>query len=137
MRLLVCGGRAYADKRMVYAILDRIEIEHPIEVLIQGGADGADGLARDWAYDDRHHPTVAVQSFHADWKRFGKSAGPRRNRRMLIEGNPDLVVAFPGGRGTADMVRVVKLAGDRVIEVAACHPRRAVMAERVVVGRMR
>lgn len=41
----------------------------------------------------------------------GKAAGPIRNQRMLDEGKPDLVVAFPGGRGTADMVRRAKAAG--------------------------
>jgi hypothetical protein len=37
---------------------------------------------------------------------------------MLGQGHPDLVVAFPGGRGTADMVRRANAAGVRVMEVA-------------------
>ena len=54
----------------------------------------------------------------ADWKKYGKSAGCRRNALMLRDGCPDFVVAFPGGRGTADMVKKAKAAGVRVIEVA-------------------
>jgi ABC-type sugar transport system substrate-binding protein len=36
---------------------------------------------------------------------------------MLDEGKPDIVVAFPGGTGTADMVRRARKAGVVVIEV--------------------
>ncbi len=54
--------------------------------------------------------------FHAEWMKYGKAAGPIRNARMLAEGKPDLVVAFPGGRGTADMLRRVREAGIEVIE---------------------
>lgn len=68
--------------------------------------------AAEWAR--RSH--VPVESYPADWRR-GKGAGPERNARMLAEGWPDLVVAFPGGRGTADMVRRAKAAGVRVVEV--------------------
>ena len=43
--------------------------------------------------------------------RIGKKAGPLRNQRMLDEGKPDLVVAFPGGGGTKDTVRRAVQAG--------------------------
>lgn len=49
----------------------------------------------------------------------GRAAGPIRHQRMLDEGMPDLVLALPGGRGTADMVRHATLAGVEVIEVGA------------------
>lgn len=65
------------------------------------------------ATNHRHRP---VRAFPADWHRDGKAAGPIRNRRMLLEGMPDLVVAFPGGRGTADMVRRARAAGIEVVE---------------------
>jgi hypothetical protein len=47
----------------------------------------------------------------ADWEKLGRSAGPIRNQAMLDEGRPDLVVAFPGHHGTADMVRRARAAG--------------------------
>jgi len=53
----------------------------------------------------------------AKWSKHGRAAGPIRNQEMIDECKPDLVVAFPGGRGTADMVRRAKAAGIRVIEV--------------------
>lgn len=115
LRVLVCGGRDYADKRHVYHVLDRIEVEHGVDCIIQGGARGADDLARGWAYDDTHHPTVACQSYRADWKALGRAAGPIRNQQMLERGAPDLVVAFPGGRGTQDMCSRAERAGVRVL----------------------
>jgi len=53
----------------------------------------------------------------AEWDKFGRRAGPLRNEQMLREGKPDVVVAFPGGRGTAHMVRIAKEAGIDVLEI--------------------
>jgi hypothetical protein len=54
---------------------------------------------------------VDIRTFSADWDKLGAAAGPVRNQKMLVEGRPDLVVAFPGGKGTADMVRRSERAG--------------------------
>jgi hypothetical protein len=59
--------------------------------------------------------------FPADWKKHGRAGGPIRNQQMLDEGKPDLVVAFPGGKGTADMVRRARAAGIPVMEVKHPH----------------
>lgn len=53
---------------------------------------------------------LAVEVHPADWGRYGKAAGPIRNQEML-ESGIDLVIALPGGRGTADMVRRAEGAG--------------------------
>jgi excisionase family DNA binding protein len=55
--------------------------------------------------------------YPAQWEVYGKSAGPRRNEHMLREGKPDGFVAFPGGVGTAHLVRIAKAAGVKVWEV--------------------
>jgi hypothetical protein len=101
MKVLVCGGRDYSDRERVFAILDELHRRHNITQIIEGGARGADALARDWA----NHRGVEVRTFPADWERYGKSAGFRRNQQMLDEGQSDGAVVFPGGRGTADMQR--------------------------------
>jgi len=85
----------------------------PITSVIAGGANGADTMAKHLA----HAWNVPFRMFRADWNTHGKAAGPIRNQRMLDEGKPDLVVAFPGGRGTADMVRRAKAAGVLVREI--------------------
>jgi hypothetical protein len=53
----------------------------------------------------------------ADWGQYGAPAGPIRNKTMLTQGRPDVVLAFPGGTGTADMKRQARRAGVRVVEV--------------------
>ena len=110
MRVLVCGGRAYHDKNAVFAALDRLHQKHRIEAIIQGGAAGADRLAIKWA-TSRGIPS---ESYIADWARLGRGAGHIRNQRMLDQGKPDAVVAFPGGTGTADMVARAKTAGLKI-----------------------
>jgi len=86
----------------------------PISSIIAGGARGADTMAKHLA----HAWNVPFRMFKADWNKHGKAAGPLRNQRMLDEGKPDLVVAFPGGRGTADMVRRARAAGIEVREIS-------------------
>lgn len=95
MRLLVCGSRDYANGQRVY---DEIAARKP-SVVIHGAYRGADTLADEAA--DRLG--IERLPFPADWTKHGKKAGPLRNQRMLDEGKPDLVLAFPGHTGTADM----------------------------------
>jgi hypothetical protein len=87
-------------------------------VLIHGNAKGADTLAKRWAVAH----SVWHLPFEPDWQTHGDLAGPIRNRRMLDEGKPDLVLAFPGGRGTRNMVVQAKLAGVPVEIVAGDVP---------------
>lgn len=100
MRVLVCGGRDYDEFGKMIAVLDQFEID----VIGHGAAPGADSLAQQYA-EYRGYP---AESWPADWDRHGNAAGPIRNRQMFKEFNPDLVVAFPGGKGTADMVSVAQ-----------------------------
>jgi len=109
MRVLVCGGRDYRDRERMKQVLTELEISE----LINGGARGADSLAIELAIEWM----IPVQTYHADWKKHGPKAGPIRNEAMLVHGKPDLVVAFPGGRGTADMLRRARAAGVKVLEV--------------------
>lgn len=115
MRVLVCGGRDYADRARVFVVLDKLHAEAGVDLIIEGGARGADSLAREWAM--AHHD-VASETYPADWENQGSFAGPARNQRMLDEGRPDLVIAFPGGKGTEDMKRKARRAGVEVVEVA-------------------
>ncbi|AWL03387.1 DUF2493 domain-containing protein [Massilia oculi] len=115
MKLLVCGGRDFKNVSRVRHVLHAIHAKRAVTLLIEGGAAGADRLAREWAVENG----IPVQTFQADWKAHGKAAGPIRNGRMINEGKPDGVCAFPGGRGTANMVEQALEAGIKVMEVAA------------------
>jgi hypothetical protein len=111
-RYLICGGRDFRDTDFMEGAL-RALILHPHDaIVIHGAARGADTLADKWA---RAHG-VTVESYPADWDRHGRAAGPIRNTEML-DRKPDVVIAFPGGPGTADMVRKARAAGITVIEV--------------------
>lgn len=111
---LVCGGRDFADKAMFdNAMGDLIHMKGCPRAIIHGGAPGADSLAHLWA---ARHGTTGI-AFPADWNKHGKAAGPIRNQEMIDHGKPNLVVAFPGGRGTADMVQKAKTAGIDVAEI--------------------
>lgn len=109
MRVLVCGGRDYRNVSAVRHSLDVLHAKRGITLIIEGGATGADQLAREWA----QRRGIPGLTFEADWS-IGKRAGPQRNQRMVDEGKPDGVVAFPGGRGTADMIRRAEAAGLKV-----------------------
>jgi len=114
MRVLVCGGRDYTGHDDLFTELDRLHCEEgPISVIIHGDQLGADTYAKWWATERG----VPHAPFKAEWGRYGKSAGPVRNRRMIVEGKPDLVVAFKGGKGTADMVRQAMRAAIPVQEI--------------------
>lgn len=76
-------------------------------------ARGADLLAFQYA-QIRKIPTLP---FHADWKRYGKAAGFQRNKQMLDEGKPELVLAFPGGAGTRMMCKIAEEAAVKVLHV--------------------
>jgi hypothetical protein len=108
MRVLVCGGRNFNDYVTIYDEMDDIhEDRGPITHVIVGGAPGADYWSEAWAY----HRGIPFTVFKADWAKHGKAAGPIRNQQMIDQGKPDIVVAFKGGRGTADMIRRAEAAG--------------------------
>lgn len=114
MRVLVCGRRDYAGDGLRVALTElHGGPRGPITEMIEGGAKGADRIGAAWA----DNWSVPRRRFDADWERHGRSAGPKRNQRMIDEGRPDLVIAAPGGRGTADMVRRARAAGIEVLDV--------------------
>jgi predicted Rossmann-fold nucleotide-binding protein len=113
MIVLVCGGRAFKDYMIVARTLNSLNDQHAFTKLIHGGAPGADTMAARWA--EIHG--VYRQVFYARWDLHGRAAGPIRNKRMLDEGNPNLVVAFPGGSGTADMIKQTRAAGVELFQV--------------------
>jgi hypothetical protein len=117
MRVLVCGGRDFVDCGLLLDTLDALDAlakREVIDCLIEGDARGADRIAGAWAKRRR----VDLKLFPAGWNRHGRAAGHIRDQEMLDKGEPDLVVSFPGGAGTADMVRRAQAAGIKVIKVA-------------------
>ena len=113
MRVLICGGRDFSDHKLMIKTLLDIHEETPITCIIHGAASGADTLARNFA----HFMAIPVESYPADWDKYKKAAGPIRNTKMLKEGKPEIVIAFPGGRGTADMIKQARESYVPVMEI--------------------
>ncbi|MEE7460670.1 hypothetical protein MFUR16E_04650 [Methylobacterium fujisawaense] len=110
MKLLVCGGRDFDRKGVIWDALDDLHRRDPVALVITGAAPGADTQADRWAAA-RGLDRIIVP---ANWTGRGKAAGPVRNELMLSMGKPDRVLAFPGGIGTASMCRLAEKAGVRV-----------------------
>ncbi len=109
MRVIVCGGRDYTDSDAIRQRITQLQAVKPMAVIIHGAAPGADLLTGHIAGTLGYR----VEAYPADWARHGKAAGPIRNQEMLNAG-ADLVIAFPGGRGTQDMINRAERAGVRV-----------------------
>lgn len=114
-KVLVCGGRDFMDAVALNAALDKLDQQTPITMLIEGGCRGADRLARQWA----HRRGIHVATVEALWKLGGTRAGPMRNAAMLTL-MPELLVAFPGGTGTAGMIEMARRAGVPVTQPLSC-----------------
>jgi len=119
MRILVCGDREWGARPGDLARMGDEFAAFPEDTLIiEGGARGADQMARNFAGAAGFN----FVTYPADWIRRGIRAGPERNQRMLDEGKPDLVLAFhhdlSASKGTADMVRRATAAGVEVRVVA-------------------
>lgn len=96
MKVIVTGGRDHLNRQLLYKVLDTLKPN----VVIQGGASGADFSAKCWA---THH-CVHEETYEADWNTHGKAAGPIRNKLMCEENRDAVVVAFKGGRGTENCI---------------------------------
>lgn len=132
-RAIVCGGRSYGtvphhtdrwdreearlkakwERLRFVQIMDAAVERLAIDAIASGMAQGADALALKWA----KRRGVPFTGYRAEWQTLGKAAGPIRNGRMIAEFAPDMVIAFPGGSGTADCCRQADVAGVRVIKV--------------------
>lgn len=123
-RVIVCGGRDYAYFGVMTEVLNHLHTIHRFDLLVHGdagrykivegrpvGYHGADVLAGEWA-KKRGIQQIRVP---ANWEGLGNSAGNIRNKLMLDWFEPDVVVAFPGGRGTANMARIARESGVETI----------------------
>jgi hypothetical protein len=119
MIVIVCGGRYLTDHKWIWNCLDTLHAENKFTKLIEGASDditgpllGADYWSHQWAISRN----IEAIREHAFWKVNRRSAGPIRNALMIRKYNPDLVVKFPGGRGTEDMVRKAVAANIKIVE---------------------
>ena len=98
MRYIIAGGREFSDYALMESSLKNIMIDE----VVSGGASGADNLGERYAKDHRLELTV----FPAEWDKYGRSAGYRRNAKMAEYA--DALVAFWDGesKGTKHMIDI-------------------------------
>lgn len=97
-----------------------------IGLLVEGGASGFDRWAGIWAeangvphrmepalWDDIDRPGAIIRT-RRDGSKYDAGAGPARNQRIIDKWKPSRLIAFPGGKGTQDMVKRARAAGLRI-----------------------
>jgi hypothetical protein len=85
MKLAIVGSRTFNDYELLCGVIDEVK---DIELIISGGANGADSLAEKYAKDH----SIPTKIYHADWNKYGKRAGYIRNVDIIT--NCDCVIAF-------------------------------------------
>ena len=123
--ILVCGGREYGmdprEEEQLRTVLDTTFAGRMTPTaILQGGARGADWLAGQWA----RRNAIPLITHYADWDTYGKAAGSIRNGEMLEWWKPVLVIAFPGGAGTHNMIEKARAAGVSTVEVPCLKTKR-------------
>lgn len=107
-RILICGDRYWLNQLCIDSVLSQFE---DVECVIEGEANGADTCGRLAA----EKLGIPVLKFPANWRKYGRAAGMKRNQQMLDEGKPTLVLAFHSNmehsRGTKDMIIRAKDSG--------------------------
>ena len=107
MKLIIAGGRDFADYELLTAKVEAIVVGEPHVEIVSGGAKGADRLGEFFAIDH----DLPIKRFPADWDKFGKSAGFRRNADMADYA--DHCICFWDGKskGTGHMIDLAKNKG--------------------------
>ena len=109
MRAIIAGGRDYNLTTNDYELLNELKDELPITTVVCGMARGADMDGHFWA----NLNNLPIDEYHAEWDEHGRSAGPIRNSEMACAA--DALIAFPGGKGTENMILNANIMGLRVI----------------------
>src|SRR6187551_1734503 len=105
MKLIIAGSTTLTPEQFPDKRLDELHERIHVTEVVSGGAWGADYLGEVWAEGNG----LPIMRFPADWDKYGRAAGPIRNRKMAE--HADAVVLLPGGKGTASMAKEAAKAG--------------------------
>ena len=105
MKVVIAGSRQVTDQIFVISAIERSGFQ--IKEVVSGGARGVDKLADKWASDN----AIPVKVFESDWERYGKAAGPIRNK-MMAEYADALIAIWDGkSRGTKNIISTAEKLG--------------------------
>jgi predicted Rossmann fold nucleotide-binding protein DprA/Smf involved in DNA uptake len=109
IRIIIAGSRSVNEQQVREAIL-RCPWSGLASVIVSGTAKGADEYGERWAEEQN----LVVHRFPADWEKYGKSAGPIRNK-LMAENAEGLIAVWDGkSKGTANMIKLATQLGLRV-----------------------
>lgn len=104
-RVAVTGGRDFDNVSFVESMLEKYVPDNAI--VHSGGCRGVDTIAYEWA----KRRGIKQKEFVAEWSKYGRSAGPIRNKTMIEQSS--MLLVFPGGKGTANAKRCAERLGKR------------------------
>ncbi len=113
-RIIVCGTRDFNDKSLLQKTLDSVLSGMQSVEIISGGCRGADTYGEEYALARK----ISVKRFPAEWDKYGRAAGPIRNRQMLeyaTAGNATVIAFWDGkSKGTMNMIQTAQKQGANV-----------------------
>lgn len=109
MKAIVAGGRDYQFSRADYLELHKLVADYGIDEIVSGMATGVDTCAVIYAKKNN----IKLHECPAEWDKYGKSAGPIRNGYMAYYA--DMLLAWPGGHGTKNMIKQAEGAGIDIV----------------------
>ncbi len=106
-RLVVAGCRDYNNypnaAKEIKKQIKELGFGYSV-IIVSGGATGADALGEKFARQHR----LKIERFPAEWNKYGKSAGPRRNEQMTQVADGVIVFWDGQSRGTKSMIQCAK-----------------------------
>lgn len=100
VRTIIAGSRTIVNPAVLHAALTACPWSTTITEVVSGCADGVDTLGEQWA----KRKMIPIKRFPADWRTYGKAAGPRRNETMARYADALIAVWDGQSRGTHDMI---------------------------------
>lgn len=101
-KIVVAGGRTYTNTGMVFICLE--DIVQKDDVIISGHAKGVDMMGEFYAQKNN----LVCEIYPAEWDKYGRSAGPRRNEKMAQIADKVVVFWDFKSRGTKNMIDMAK-----------------------------
>ena len=107
MKVIIAGSRSITDFSLVKKAMEESGWEEEITEIVSGCAHGVDRLGEIWAQNHN----IPMKKFPADWNKYGKCAGYKRNTEMAMYGDTLIAVWMNNSKGTAHMINIMKRLG--------------------------
>jgi uncharacterized phage-like protein YoqJ len=107
MRVIIAGCRTFTDYRDLHELVRGSGIRKKIKLIITGGAKGADELGKEYAKINE----IDHFEYLPEWEKYGRSAGPIRNKKMIEAADGLLAIWDGSSKGTAHIISEARKKG--------------------------